>query len=347
MTPLRLAVIGVGLIGRRHLNIAAKEPECTVVAAADPMAAAREHVEAQGAKFYQDHQDLLTQETLDGVIIATPNATHGPVGIDCAHAGLPMLVEKPFTDTLETGHALLEAADRAGVAIAVGHHRRFDPTVELAKAMLEEGQLGSLTALQFIWALRKHDSYFDTTWRTVRPGGGPGLINLIHDIDLMRHLGGDITRVYAELGHDARGFEVEDVIAATLRFKSGAVGTIITSDATPSPWGWEQGSGENPDVPQTERNCYRLLGTEGALSLPRLELWQHKNGAGGNWHEHLKSTSFPHAPRAALKHQLTHFCAVVRGEVAPRVSGPDGLATLAATAAITQSGETGEVVGLA
>ena len=57
------------------------------------------------------------------------------------------------------------------------------------------------------------------------------------------------------------------------------MGSLLASDASPSPWGWEQGSGENPDVPQTGRNCYRLLGTRGALALPRLELYRHAAGS--------------------------------------------------------------------
>jgi predicted dehydrogenase len=343
--PVRIAILGVGLIGRRHLAIAAEEPDCKVVAAADMAESARSVVEAHGARFYSDHRELLHREQLDGVIIATPNSAHARVGIDCAAAGLSMLVEKPLSDTLDSSRALLSAAENAGVSIAVGHHRRFDPTVEWTKSMVDGGDLGRLTALQFIWALRKHDAYYDTRWRVSRAaGGGPVLINLIHDIDLMRHFGGEIVRVYAELGHGARGLEVEDAIAATVRFASGAVGSLVSSDATPSPWGWEQGSGENPDVPQSGRNCYRLLGTRGALALPRLGLYRHGAEVAGDWRAPIAEESIPYAPRAALRNQLTNFCAVVRGEAAPRVDGHDGFATLAATLAISRSGETGHMV---
>ena len=124
---------------------------------------------------------------------------------------------------------------------------------------------------------------------------------------------------------------------ATLRFTSGAVGIILASDATPSPWSWESGTGENPLIPPTGRNCYRFLGTEGALALPRLELWRHDDGVPASWHEAIRARTLAAGPRAALKDQLRHFCGVVRGEHAPRVSGEDGLRTLATTLSIIES----------
>ena len=118
-----------------------------------------------------------------------------------------------------------------------------------AREAMENGRIGQLAAVECTWAMRKHDAYFDVGWRRRRPGGGPVLINLIHDVDLLRHLCGDVSRVYAEGGSRLRGYQVEDTIAITLRFESGATGTILASDAAPSPWSWELGTGENPFDP--------------------------------------------------------------------------------------------------
>ena len=341
----RLGVIGVGLIGARHLSLIAAAERCEVVAVADPAPSVAPMVAHYGARFYQNYSDLLSEESLDGVIIATPNALHAEVGIACAAAGLPMLVEKPLTDTLVAGRRLVEAAEAADVPLAVGHHRRFDPAIERARVMIDEGRIGQLVAVHSLWALRKHAAYFEVDWRTRRAtGGGPGLINLIHDVDLMRHLCGDVDRVYAELGREARGYEVEDTIAATLRFRSGVLGSVVVSDATPSPWGWEQGSGENPNVPETSLNAMRLLGTRGALALPNLELYRHVEDSPSEWSATIVGEAIPHAPRAALAAQLDHFVSVLRGEVQPRVSGRDGFASLATTLAILSSGERGEAV---
>ncbi|MGK0173446.1 MAG: putative dehydrogenase [Gammaproteobacteria bacterium] len=164
-----LAVVGVGLIGWRHLAVAAKEPACKVVAAADPFAAARLDVERCGVLFYSDYRSMLDEERLDGVIIAPSNNMHVTVGLDCVSAGLPILVEKRCSDTLAAGQRLLGAATAAGVSVAVGHHRRFDPAIESpARALLAKGAIGTLSAVQLLWALRRHDSYYGTSWRATR-----------------------------------------------------------------------------------------------------------------------------------------------------------------------------------
>ena len=339
--PVRLALFGAGSIGMRHLELADEEAECKVVAVADPVDAVGALVERHGARFYSDYRDLLARESVDGAIVATPNDSHAKIGIACVERRLPVLMEKPITDTLESGRAVVAAAAAYGAALSVGHHRRFDPAIEIARDAIETGRIGRLAAVECLWAMRKHEAYFNADWRRTRPGGGPALINLIHDVDLLRYLCGDVARVYVEGGSRLRGHEVEDTVAVTLRFVSGAVGTLLASDATPSPWSWEHGTGENPLIPPTGRNCYRFLGTEGALALPRLELWRHDDGVPASWHEEIRPRILDAGPRAALKEQLRHFCAVVRGEHEPRVSGEDGLRTLRTTLAIIESMDRG------
>ena len=344
--PVRLALFGAGSIGTRHLGLAGEESGCEIVAVADPEDAAAKAAGSRGARIYRDHRELLDRERLDGVIVATPTDTHARIGIACAERRLPVLMEKPITDTLEAGRALVDAAAAHGVALAVGHHRRFDSAIEVAREAMESGRIGRLVAVECLWAMRKHDAYFDTDWHRRRPGGGVVLINLIHDVDLLRHLCGDIVRVYAEGGPGLRGHEVEDTVAITLRFASGAVGTILASDAAPSPWGWELGTGENPLLPPTGRNCCRFLGVEGALALPRLDLWRHDAGAPAGWHEAIRVRTLAAGPRAALKRQLRHFCGVVRGEHEPRVPGEDGLRTLRTALAILEAMDRGEPVAV-
>ena len=339
--PVRLALFGAGLIGARHLQIADEVHECRIVAVADPAQAAASAAKRHRARHYHDFRELLSRERLDAAIVATPNDSHADVGIACAERRLPVLVEKPIADTIASGEALLGAVAAQGVALAVGHHRRFDPAIAVARDVIESGQIGRLAAIECLWAMRKHDAYFDTGWRRTRPGGGPALINLIHDVDLLRYLCGDVVRVYAEGGSGLRGHEVEETVAITLRFANGVVGSLLASDAAPSPWGWELGTGENPLIPPTGRNCYRILGTEGALALPRLELWRHDDGEPASWRGTISAQTLSAGPRAALRSQLRHFCGVVRGDHEPRVSGEDGLRTLRTTLAIIESMEQG------
>ena len=219
----------------------------------------------------------------------------------------------------------------------MGHHRRFDPSIDAAKSALDDGAIGRLLAVECLWAMRKHDTYYEADWRRTPPSGGPALINLVHDIDLMRFLCGDIVRLSAEGGAIAREHAVEDTLAIHVRFASGAVGTVLASDAAPSPWGWELGTGENPAIPQTGRNCYRLMGTTGSLALPRLELWRHGNGTPAHWHHPITVETLAEGARASLCEQLRYFCSVARGETKPRVDAEDGLQTLRSVLAIHES----------
>ncbi|MCP5152864.1 MAG: Gfo/Idh/MocA family oxidoreductase [Ectothiorhodospiraceae bacterium] len=342
--PVRIAVIGLGDIGARHLEIARREPACTVVAVADPSTAAAGRAERAGCAYFADYREMLDRGGIDGAIVAVPNQLHAPVAHACVEHGVHALVEKPFTDTVAAGQALVAAARAAGVRLAVGHHRRFDPATERAHALIADGAIGEILAVQCTWAARKHDTYYDVQWRREPGGGGPVLINLIHDIDLLRHLCGDIVRVHAEVGPKVRGHAVENTVAVTLRFATGAVGTALVSDATPSPWTWEAATGDNPALPASGRNAYRFMGSEGALGFPRLELWRHADVRTGSWLDPIASTAVETGSRAAIARQLAQFCRVVRGEEEPRTSGEDGLATLAATVAVLESGRTGEPV---
>ena len=339
--PVRLALFGAGGIGVRHLELAADETRCEIVALADPLDSAAVIAERHGARFYRDHRELLARETIDGAIVATPNESHATVGIACAEHRLPVLMEKPIADTLESGRALVAAAAAHGAPLAIGHHRRFDPAIEIAREAIEDGRIGRLAGVECLWSMRKHDAYFDADWRRSRSGGGLALINLVHDVDVLRHLCGEVDRVYAEGGTRMRGHEAEDTLAATLRFRNGAIGTLLACDAAPSPWGWELGTGENPLIPPTGRNCYRFLGTEGALALPHLELWRHDDGVPASWHEAIRPRILTAGPRAALRDQLRHFCDIVRDALEPRVSGEDGLCTLRTTLAIIEAMDRG------
>ena len=102
---------------------------------------------------------------------------------------------------LESAHDSVTASDQAGVPVLVGHHRRHSTAVRRTKQLLENHAIGALIALSLMWALKKPDDYFDVDWRSRPPGGGPVLINLIHELDTLRFLCGEIDRVYAAYPH--------------------------------------------------------------------------------------------------------------------------------------------------
>ena len=111
------------------------------------------------------------------------------------------------------------------------------------------------------------------------------LINL-HVVDDLRNICGDVIGVQAAESNTARGFPVEDTAAMILRFASGALGTLIISDAAASPWSWELTSGENKAYPHTHQFCYLVAGTKGSLTVPRLDVWSHE---GDGWWTPIQS----------------------------------------------------------
>ena len=341
---IRLGLIGAGLIGRRHAELIAADSDLDLVGIADPADAGRELARRHGADHHDDFRELIDRHALDGVVIAAPNQLHAEIGLACLEQGLPLLVEKPIADTFEAGAALVRAAEGRGLPLLVGHHRRFNAAVEATHAMLRGGRIGDLVAVAAVWGVRKPDDYFEAAaWRRAE-GGGPVLINLIHDIDCLRHFAGEIEEVRAITSNVQRGFEVEDTAAALLRFASGALGTVTLTDCAPSPWGWEAGSNDNPGIAGSGRNCYRFFGTAGSLEFPNLVLWRHDGGAAGDWRQPLHATPCPQPSNDALAAELRHFGRVIRGEEPPRVSGREGLATLSATLAVKESARSGRPV---
>ena len=130
--------------------------------------------------------------------------------------------------------------------------------------------------------------------------------------------------------------------AAVLQFKSGALGTLLLSDAVSSPWSWEWGSYENPVWPHESQNCYLVTGTRGSLAIPSLELWWHEPGQG--WADPLTRRRIPYRPADAYVEQMRNFAQVISARAEPVVSGWEGTRTLAGTLAIARSAQTGRPV---
>ena len=343
--PTRIAVIGAGLIGRKHLGILKDDPAFEVAGIADPAPQAEAYARENGFAHFQDTEALLDKTKPDGVVIANPNALHRETALLCIARRIPAIVEKPIADTLADARAIVEAAAKANVPVLTGHHRRHNPIMQAARDFVARGALGRVVAANGTWLHRKPDDYFDVAWRR-EAGGGPILINVIHDIDCLRMVVGEIESVQAVASSMTRGWPVEDTAAAVLGFANGALGTFIVSDATVSPWNWEATSRESAITPYELENCFVVAGTRGSLSIPQLQHWSYDK-PGGAWADPLTRRTLPvrHADPYPL--QLHHFSRVIRGEEEPVIDAAEGARTLAATLAIAESAKTGRPVDVA
>lgn len=340
-TPLRIALIGAGVMGQQHLEHLDGLSQARLCAISDPNPQAATLAEKRGVPYFSDHQQMLADAKPQAAIIANPNNLHVQTAIDCIAAGVPVLLEKPVGVHLDEVRRLVTVSEASGIAVLVGHHRRHNPLIAKARALLDAGSLGQLTSVTALWQLRKPDSYFDIPWRR-EAGAGMLLTNLIHDLDLLRHLCGEVQSVQAVTSNQTRGFANEDCVAVLLQFANGALGSLTGSDAVAAPWSWELCSGENPVYPQqVDQPCYLLSGTRGALSLPQLKHW-HYDASDAGWHQPLLAEVQAYPAAEALTRQLEHFIEVARGEAVPIVSAADAGRTLALIEAIRQAAETGQ-----
>ncbi|MBF0277966.1 MAG: Gfo/Idh/MocA family oxidoreductase [SAR324 cluster bacterium] len=344
-TPIQLAIAGAGLIGKRHIVSIAHCSNVELTAIVDPNEMARLHAEERGIPWYKSLSELFESQVPDGIILSTPNQVHLENGLECVAAKCPMLVEKPLASSADEALVLVNAARKAGVPILVGHHRRHNPMIQKAREVIADGRLGQLRTVHAnCWLFKPNEFFDEAPWRKEH-GAGLISVNLVHDIDLIRYLCGDIVSVQAQAAPSIRGYENEDVAVAALRFKSGALGTLNASDMVVAPWSWELTARENPAYPATAQSCYLLGGSHGSLSLPDLTLWE--NNGDRSWWQPISTTTFPYPFSDPLTKQIIHFAAVISRVEEPLISGEEGLKTLQVIEAIQNSAKSGETIQLA
>ena len=342
-SDVKLAVVGAGLIGKCHIDAILSTNGVALACIVDPSETAVEFATAHGIECYSLIEDMFENTSVDGVILATPSQLHAVGALICVENGCPVLVEKPLG--VDTGEAelIVDAAKAANVPLLTGHHRRHGAAVQQAKRIIDQGVLGTVVTFQGTCWFHKPADYFDVAWRS-RPGGGPIFINLIHDINTMVFLFGDVASVHAMDSNMIRGGKVEDTAAILLRFCSGVLGTITISDTAVAPWSWEMTSGENSAFPKTGETCYQIGGTQASLALPNLTLWRHDGPQ--DWLNPINMEPISVEATDPLEAQIQQFAAVIREEEAPLVSGDDGLRTLRVVEAVKRSIETGETINL-
>lgn len=288
---------------------------------------------------------MLAQGRPDGLILATPNQLHVPQALQCIAAGLPILPEKPIATTVAEGEQLVRQVEAKGAKVLIGHHRAHSPIMAKAKEVVDSGKLGKLVAVMGSATFFKPEQYYlDGPWRR-ELGGGPILLNMIHEVHNLRMLCGDIIAVQALASHATRGFPVEDIVAINLRFASGMLGTFLLSDTAACPRSWEQTSQENKAyATYDDEDCYVITGTNGALSVPTMRLKTYPRPEDRSWWKEFEVGVVGMVRDDPLKHQIEHFGAVIRGEAEPLVSARDGLLNLRITEAIAEAAATGRVI---
>ncbi len=341
----RIAVVGAGYIGLAHMDCLRASPTCVLCAIVDPAPPAQAAAAKEGVPWFATLDALIARAQPDGIILATPNPLHVEQTIRCINAGIPTLLEKPIATTLADGERLVAAIDASGVQVLIGHHRAHSPIMATAKRVIDSGKLGKLVGIMGSAVFFKPDHYFrDNPWR-MQVGAGPVLLNMIHEVHSLRMLGGDIVSVQAMSSNAIRGFAVEDTVAISLRFASGALGSFLLSDTAACARSWEQTSQENKAYASyDDEDCYVITGTHGSLAVPTMRLKTYGLAEDRSWWKPFARSVEAVTREDPLARQIEHFGAVIRGEAPPMVSARDGCENLRIINAIVESSRSGSTI---
>jgi predicted dehydrogenase len=219
-TPLRLGVVGVGVMGYNHARVLAEMPGVTLVGVADPDDKQADFVRRTlGCATVSDIRDLL-ELGIDAVSIAAPTHLHRSIAIAAISRGVHVLVEKPITSSVEEGREIIAAARRAGVTLMVGHVERFNPAVQAIKEAIREEDILSIAITRV--------GPFPPRMSNV----GVVIDLAVHDIDLISWFTeSEIVEVQPQLS--SAKAEREDIALLQFRTASGVLAHINTNWLTP------------------------------------------------------------------------------------------------------------------
>lgn len=221
---LKVAVIGLGHIGRTHANYYSQNKDAELVALCDILPDRVDPVAQQyGVKAYHDLDEMLASEQIDAVSIATAGPENGghhyEPTMKCLAAGKHVLVEKPISNNIEHARAMVRFAKEKGVLLGVDLNHRFTPAADRARQLLDEGAMGEVLFVNMaLWINNPNESSPWFHLRALHP----------HSIDVMRTFAGPIRRVQAFM-HKGPGRSIWSNASINVQFASGAVGHLTGS----------------------------------------------------------------------------------------------------------------------
>lgn len=227
-SELKVGFVGAGGVAKRHVDVLLALGEVEVAGIADLDGdLATELAGHCGARAYPNHEELLDSEDLDALYVCVPPFAHGPPEHAAIDARLPFFVEKPVGIDLESPTAVAERVEETTLVTAVGYHWRYLDTVEQAASLLEHNPARLVTGS---WL----DKVPPPAWWVRRErSGGQTIEQSTHVLDLIRHLVGEVSEVYAVEATaeppKVEGADVADVTSATLRFADGAIGSLSST----------------------------------------------------------------------------------------------------------------------
>lgn len=225
--PVRVGIIGCGVISTNHLVALSKLPAVRLAAVCDIIPEKAEQVALEyGCTPYTDYTEMIRKEKLNAVHICLPHHLHCPVTLFALRNGLDVLCEKPMHSDLPGAEEMFRVAEETGLKLGIVFQNRYNPGSLLAKEMIEGSHLGYLKGLSGTVMWHRDQSYYESgSWRGsyATAGGGVVVNQAIHTLDLIRWLAGsEVADVKASISHHGdTTVEVEDTAEGLIRFESG------------------------------------------------------------------------------------------------------------------------------
>lgn len=361
MRRLGTAVVGLG-VGQRHVEGYARLPESRLVAVCDQNPERLRAVSAQYAvRAYGDVTDLLRDDDVEAISIATPHPSHAPLAIMAMEAGRHVIVEKPMTLELDQADAMIEVARRTGRTLGVIFQRRFWPASLRVHRAIDDGRLGRIVSGECELSWWRNQAYYaHDAWRGRwdTEGGGVLVNQGIHALDLFQWYLGEPEVLWARWANLSHPYiEVEDNVAAAVQFRNGALGVIRmttsshlsrTRVAVHGDNGASASVLEEPEGAVGYNDLWTVRGEEGVRTdslrahVARGEYIYRGLLPPG---EPTWSTGYTYQRDADPSYhalQLQDFLRAILEGRAPLVSGEEGRKSLVLMAAIYESGRTGQ-----
>ncbi|WP_296804161.1 Gfo/Idh/MocA family protein [uncultured Methanobrevibacter sp.] len=305
MRTVNVGVIGVGAMGENHVRVYHKMEEANLIAVSDVSERALKKIEKKyGAKGYTDYCELLENPDIEVVSVCVPTTFHHAVVMEAIRHKKHILVEKPIAFTLTEAEEMIAAAKEAGIILATGHVERFNPAVQKAKELIDDGVIGDIVS-----AFAKRVGPLPPRIKDV----GVSIDLAIHDLDIMNYLfEEEITQVYGTMNSSFDDSEFEDHAEIMVSFDNESTGIIEVNWLTPY-----------------KRRELELTGTAGIISVDYI---QQSIEVYGKFAQDIEIIH-----EEPLKGELNSFLhSVVEGEE-PVITGEDGLKALKMVIAANRS----------
>ncbi len=281
MAKLKIGIVGCGKIADFHARAIQELDCCKLIACCGQTTAHVLNFSTRfGIKAYFDAEEMVKSEHLDAVTICTPHPSHAKLAIACLRAGAHVLVEKPLALTVAQCDRMIKTAKKHNLLLGTLVQRRFyKPCLRIKKA-IDDGQIGRPILGEAVMLGWRGKEYYDSDpWRgTLKNEGGGVLINQApHQIDLLNWYLGEIESIQGHVANYNHPYiEVEDSAVAVIRYKSGAMATLLASNSqNPALYGRVHVFGDNGRAAgvQTDGGAMFIAGQSEIEEPPVTDLW--------------------------------------------------------------------------